>query len=52
MDNMINYMNKHYSDKYKFRYSTPSDYVDAIKKHNVKWPTKYDDMFPYSDAPT
>jgi hypothetical protein len=52
MDNMINYMNKHHSDKYIFRYSTPSDYVDAIKKHNVSWPTKYDDMFPYSDLPT
>ena len=30
MDNMISYMNKHHSDKYHFRYSTPSDYVDAI----------------------
>ncbi len=49
---MINYMNKHYSDKFNFRYSTPSDYVDAIKKYNVSWPTKYDDMFPYSDLPT
>lgn len=52
MDNMIHYMNKHHSDKFFFRYSTPSDYVDAIKKHNVSWPTKYDDMFPYSDLPT
>jgi lysosomal alpha-mannosidase len=27
MDKMIAYMNKHYSDKYDFQYSTPSDYV-------------------------
>lgn len=52
MDAMIAYMNKYYSDEYIFRYSTPSDYVDALKNHNVTWPTKYDDMFPYSDKPT
>jgi hypothetical protein len=37
------------ADKYFFRYSTPSDYIDAIAKNNILWPTKYDDMFPYSD---
>jgi hypothetical protein len=51
MDNMINYMNKHHSDKFNFFYSTPSMYVDALKKQDVEWPTKYDDMFPYSDNP-
>jgi lysosomal alpha-mannosidase len=51
MDNMIAYMNENYGEKYHFRYSTPSDYVDAVAKHDVKWPTKYDDMFPYSDSP-
>lgn len=51
MDNMIAYMNKYHSDKYFFRYSTPSEYIDAQQKHNVAWPTKYDDMMPYSDAP-
>jgi hypothetical protein len=51
MDNMISYMNENYGDKYIFKYSTPSDYVDAVAKHDVKWPTKYDDMFPYSDSP-
>jgi hypothetical protein len=51
LDNMIEYMNKYHGDKYFFRYSTPSDYIDAIQKHNVSWPTKYDDMFPYSDHP-
>jgi len=51
MDSMIQYMNEHHGDKYFFRYSTPSDYIDALAKKDVKWPTKYDDMFPYSDHP-
>jgi hypothetical protein len=51
MDAMIEYMNKHHSDKYNFIYSTPSNYVDAVAKRDIKWPTKYDDMFPYSDSP-
>lgn len=51
LDNMIEYMNKNHGDKYFFRYSTPSDYVDAIARHDVAWPTKYDDLFPYSDNP-
>lgn len=50
MDAMIDYMNQNHGDKYHLRYSTPSNYVDAIAKHNVSWPTKYDDMFPYADS--
>jgi hypothetical protein len=49
MDAMISYINKHHGDKYNLFYSTPSIYVDAIAKYNVSWPTKYDDLFPYSD---
>jgi hypothetical protein len=30
MDNMIKYMNENHSDKYIFRYSTPSDYINAL----------------------
>ena len=48
---MIAYMNKHHSDKYHFRYSTPSNYIDALAKLEVAWPTKYDDLFPYADNP-
>jgi len=44
-------MNKNYGHKYFFKYSTPSDYVDAIHKYNISWPTKQDDMFPYSSSP-
>jgi len=51
MDHMISYMNENFSDKYNFFYSTPSQYVDAIAAYDVEWPTKYDDGFPYSDAP-
>lgn len=51
MDEMIEYMNENYKDKYNFFYSTPSMYVDALATYNVSFPTKYDDMFPYSDNP-
>lgn len=40
LDNMIEYMNKHHGDKYFFRYSSPSEYIDAVKRHDVTWPTK------------
>jgi hypothetical protein len=40
MDAMIEYMNKHYGDKYNFFYSTPSVYVDALAKYDVEFPTK------------
>jgi len=48
---MIKYMNEHHGDRYNFRYSTPSDYVNALARLNVSWPIKYDDMYPYSDNP-
>jgi alpha-mannosidase len=48
---MIEYMNSHHGDKYHLKYSTPSDYVDSVFAHNISWPTKYDDMFPYADNP-
>ena len=50
MDNMIDYMNENHGDKYHFRYSTPSNYVDALKVKDHVWPTKTDDMFPYSSG--
>jgi len=51
LDAMIDYFNAHWSDKYTFQYSTPSDYLNAVNALNHTWPTKYDDMFPYSDNP-
>ena len=49
MDKMIEYMNQNYGDELYFVYSTPSIYIDALKKYEIKWPIKYDDGFPYSD---
>ena len=32
-------------------YSTPTQYIDALKKEDIEWPVRYDDMFPYADSP-
>ena len=52
MDRMIEYMNKAYSQKYFFRYSTPSNYIDELVKLDHTWPTKRDDLFPYASSPS
>jgi lysosomal alpha-mannosidase len=44
-------MNKHYSDKYIFQYSTPSNYIDAIAATNYTWSTKKEDLFPLEGDP-
>ncbi len=49
MDKLIKYFNARYGD-IQLRYSTPSEYLRAIGDQDVKWPTKYDDMFPYADS--
>ena len=49
LDNMIEYMNKHHSDKYVFKYSTPSEYIAAINT-TQGLAVKTDDMFPYSEG--
>jgi lysosomal alpha-mannosidase len=49
MDKLITHFNAKYPN-ITLLYSTPSDYIDAIKSLDVEWPTKYDDMFPYADA--
>ena len=51
MDAMIKWMNENYGDQINIFYSTPSIYVDALAKQEAKFPTKYDDMFPYADYP-
>lgn len=33
----------------KIKYATPSEYIDAIYKDNITYPTKKDDFFPYAD---
>jgi len=49
MDNMIKYMNSISNGAVIYKYSTPSQYIDAVKKQNVKFSVKTDDGFPYSD---
>jgi lysosomal alpha-mannosidase len=48
-DSFIKYFNEHTGkdNNIKLIYSTPSMYIDAVNKANVKWPTRYNDMFPY-----
>jgi hypothetical protein len=50
MDAMISFINENYSKYFKLQYSTPSQYIDAIRKENLEYPVKYDDLFPYSDG--
>jgi hypothetical protein len=33
------------------KYSTPSAYIDSIKKEGATYPVKTDDFFPYADNP-
>ena len=52
---LILHFNQKYGDKMVLQYSTPSIYVDAVYGEtdiSGAWPTKYDDMFPYSDETT
>jgi hypothetical protein len=50
-DRLIEYYNANEGAKNNIRliYSTPSMYVAALAAQNIKWPTKYDDIFPYAD---
>lgn len=48
MDRLIKYFNNIYPNITLF-YSTPSQYIDAIKNLDIVWPTNYADMFPYAD---
>lgn len=51
MDTLIDYFNAHNEANITLLYSTPGEYIDALKKQDITWPVKYDDMFPYSDNP-
>lgn len=46
---MISWINANQS-QVVLQYSTPSDYLDALNKANIEWPTRYDDLFPYADS--
>jgi len=51
LDKMMTWMNDNYNDTLNLFYSTPSLYVNYVSLDNLTFPTKYDDMFPYSDDP-
>ena len=48
LETTINYFNEKYDD-ITLLYSTPSEYINALKEEKVTWPVRYDDMFPYAD---
>lgn len=48
VDALIEICNKYQERNLTFKYSTPSTYLDAIKKENVTWPVNYKDFFPYN----
>ena len=33
-------MNYNHGDNYFLKYSTPSNYIDALSKKNITWPIK------------
>jgi len=51
LEKIMNYVNLNNKVNITLRMSTPSEYVDALKKEKISWPVKYDDGMPYSDGP-
>jgi len=49
LDRQIKYFNSYNKKNIIFKYSTTSEYLDAIKKEKIQWDVKYDDMMPYGD---
>ena len=50
VESLINYVNQYNTANIVLKMSTPSDYVEAVKKENIKWPVRYDDFMPYGEA--
>ena len=48
IERMMEYVNSKNNYNITIKMSTPSDYVEALKKENIKWPVKYEDGFPYA----
>lgn len=46
---MISYFNSHSKIGATLRYSTPSDYFDAVRANAQDWPTYSGDFIPYAD---
>ena len=52
MDKIINYTNNFNTKNITFMYSTPSQFINALKQENKTWPVKTDDGYPYADDST
>lgn len=50
MENVINYLNNHNNNTMKFKMSTPSNYINALKQENITWPVRYEDSIIYADG--
>lgn len=46
-DELIALANKHQERNMTFIYSTPSQFLEAVKKEDITWPVYYGDLFPY-----
>ncbi|KAJ8675630.1 hypothetical protein QAD02_011416 [Eretmocerus hayati] len=51
MDKLIRYVNERNGTNFKAFYSTPSCYLKSLNEHNLTWPVKTDDFFPYASDP-
>ena len=47
---MIDYFNKNNHLNITWKMSTPSEYIDALKKENLTFPVRYGDAMPYADG--
>ena len=41
-------MNSHDAKNITFKMSTPGEYIESLKKENIEWPVRYEDLMPYS----
>ncbi|XP_011300932.1 lysosomal alpha-mannosidase isoform X1 [Fopius arisanus] len=51
LDRLIRYTNEIYGDDVNVFYSTPSCYLKSVNSAQKTFPTKSDDLFPYSSDP-
>ena len=50
---LIDYFNENTGKMFniELKFSTPSEYIDAIAEKDIEWSNRYADMLPYSDTP-
>ena len=50
IDKLMKYINSKPEYGVKLIYSTPDEYITAIRKEEISYPTKEDDFLPYADS--